>query len=68
MEWETRMALLEQSYETLSKRLDKVEVKLDDLKDQMTEGQNHITKVIVGAAGTICASILSVVVVMLMNP
>jgi len=64
---ETRMALIEQSYENLEKRIDKVETKLDELKDQVTAGQTQITKVIVGAAGTICASILSVVVVMLMN-
>jgi len=67
MEWKTRMALVEQSYANLEKRLEKVEIKLDDIKEQMTSSQNHITKVIVGAAGTVCASILSVVVVMLMN-
>ena len=64
---ETRMALVEQNYTNLEKRLEKVEIKLDDIKEQMTTGQNNLTKVIIGATGTVCASILSVVVVMLMN-
>jgi len=67
MEWETRMALVEQSYQQLENRLVKVEEKLDNIKEQMTTGQHQITKVIVGAAGTVTAGILSVVVVMLMN-
>jgi tetrahydromethanopterin S-methyltransferase subunit G len=67
MDQETRLALLEQSYKQVETRLDKVEVKIDDLHAQMVAGQNNLTKVIVGAAGTVVASILSVVVVLLMS-
>ncbi len=64
---DVRISLVEQNYQNLEKRLDKVENKLDSIKEQMTTGQHQITKVIVGAAGTVTAGILSVVVVMLMN-
>lgn len=64
---DTRMALLEQAYENLDKRLEKVEIKIDDLREDMTTGQHNLVKVIIGAAGTIVASLLSVIVVILMN-
>ena len=67
MDMETRMALVEQSYENLNKRLEKVETKLDSLHDELIKGQHSLTKVIVGATGTIAASCLSIVIVLLMN-
>ena len=67
MELETRMALIEQSYENLEKRLDKVEIKLDEIKIDMAAGQAGLTKVIIGAAGTIIAGCLSTIVVVLMQ-
>lgn len=67
MDLDTRMALLEQSYQQVEKRLDKVEGKLDVLSEDMKAGQNSLVKVIVGAAGTITTGLLSVVIVVLMN-
>lgn len=67
MDLDTRMALLEQSYQQVEKRLDKVEGKLDVLSEDMKAGQNSLIKVIVGAAGTITTGLLSVVIVVLMN-
>jgi tetrahydromethanopterin S-methyltransferase subunit G len=67
MELETRMALIEQSYQNLEKRLDKVENKLDEIKIDMAAGQAGLTKVIIGAAGTITAGLLSTIVVVLMQ-
>ena len=64
---ETRMALVEQSYEQLDKRLEKVEGKIDELGDDMRQGQHSLIKVIIGSAGTIVASLLSVIIVVLMN-
>lgn len=64
---EVRLSLVEQSYQNLEKRIDKVEQKLDSLKEQVALGQNSLTKVIIGAAGTIVTGLLSLIVVMLMN-
>ena len=67
MDMDTRMALIEQKYEQLDNRLEKVEQKLDVIYDDMKNGQNSLIKVIVGAAGTITTGLLSVVIVVLMN-
>ncbi len=65
MEWETRMALVEQSYNNLEKRIDKVEEKLDGIKEQMTAGQTSMTKVIIGTTGTILVALISTIGVIL---
>jgi tetrahydromethanopterin S-methyltransferase subunit G len=54
-------------YEALDKRLTKVEEKLDTIADDMKAGQNSLAKVIIGAAGTIVAGLLSTVVVVIMQ-
>jgi len=54
-------------YESLDGRLTKVEEKLNDISDQMTAGQNSLVKVIIGAAGTIVAGLLSTIVVILLQ-
>lgn len=54
-------------YEQMDKRLTTVENKLDDISDQMQAGQNSLTKVIIGAAGTIVAGLLSTIVVIIMQ-
>jgi hypothetical protein len=64
---DVRLSLIEQSYQQLDKRLDKVEFKIDTLGEDMKAGQTSLTKVIVGAVTTIAASCLSIVVVLLMN-
>ena len=64
---DVRVSLVEQSYQQLDKRLDKVEDKLDSISEDMKAGQNSLSKVIIGAAGTITASLLSIIVVMLMQ-
>jgi len=66
-DWDVKMALLEQSVDNLTSRLDKVEVKIDDLGTLMTAHQAGLTKVIIGAAGTVTAGLLSTIVVILMN-
>jgi hypothetical protein len=55
-------------YESLESRLTKVEEKIDTIHDDMIEGQKSITKVLIGTAGTVVASLLSIVIVILMNP
>lgn len=53
-------------YEQLDKRLTKVEEKLDEIADDMKQGQHSLSKVIIGSAGTIVAGLLSVVVALLL--
>ena len=55
------------SYEQFDKRLGKVEKKLDEISDQMASGQQSLIKVIIGAAGTIVAGLLSTIVVILLQ-
>jgi SMC interacting uncharacterized protein involved in chromosome segregation len=54
-------------YENLDRRLTNVEIKLDSISDDMKAGQNSLSKVIIGAAGTIVAGLLSTIVVVLMQ-
>ena len=54
-------------YETLDKRLTKVEEKIEELHDDMKAGQNSLTKVIIGTTGTVIAGLLSTIVVVLMS-
>lgn len=54
-------------YEQMDKRLTVVEDKLDGISDQMAAGQNSLVKVIIGAAGTVVAGLLSTIVVVLMQ-
>ena len=53
-------------YEALDKRLTKVEEKIEELHDDMRNGNQSLIKVMVGAAGTIVAGLLSTIVVLLM--
>ena len=54
-------------YEQLDKRLSMLETKVNDIHEDITDGQKSMTKVIIGAAGTIVAGLLSTIVVLLMS-
>ena len=54
-------------YEQMNQRLTTVEKKLDGIAEQMQAGQNSLTKVIIGAAGTIVAGLLSTIVVIILQ-
>lgn len=54
-------------YEAMDKRLTVVEEKIDIIHNNMKEGQQSLIKVLIGAAGTIVAGLLSTIVVILMN-
>jgi hypothetical protein len=47
--------------------LSNVENKLDSISDDMKAGQNGLSKVIIGATGTIVAGLLSTIVVVLLQ-
>lgn len=54
-------------YAQLDKRLLTVESKMDDIHKEITNGNKSMTKVLIGAAGTIVAGLLSTIVVLLMS-
>jgi hypothetical protein len=61
MDLETRMALVEQKYEQLDLRLEKVENKLDELSKEMKNGQTALIKVIIGTTGTILVALITTI-------
>ena len=62
---EAHVELCAQRYQNLDDRLSSIEGKVSDLKKLIEEGQNSMTKVIVGTAGTVIASVLGLIVVLL---
>ena len=54
-------------YSNLDKRLGNVENTLQEIKQDMKQGQNSLAKVIIGATGTIVAGLLSTIVVLILN-
>ena len=64
---EAHVDLCEQRYKNLEGRLDKIEKKVQHIHDDITQGQQSMTKVIIGASGTIVAGLLSTIVVILLN-
>lgn len=54
-------------YEQLDSRLTNIEEKVEDIHKDIQTGQQSMTKVIIGASGTIIAGLLSTVIVILMN-
>lgn len=54
-------------YQQLDQRLTNLEKKVDDIHEDIVQGQKSLTKVIVGTAGTVVAGVLSVVVAVLMT-
>lgn len=65
MDQETRLALLEQSYQQVEKRLDVVEEKLDNLKDDMNSGQKGLIKTVYVSMAGMTTVIISAIGVML---
>jgi len=54
-------------YESLDRRLTTIEEKVDDIHKDITDGNKSMTKVLIGAAGTIVAGLLSTIVVLLLS-
>jgi len=54
-------------YQQLDDRLNKVETKVDAIHKEIQDGNKSMTKVLIGAAGTIVAGLLSTIVVLLMS-
>lgn len=54
-------------YEQLDGRLNRLEEKVDDMHKDIQAGNASMIKVLIGAAGTIVAGLLSTIVVILMQ-
>lgn len=52
-------------YQQLDSRLTKIESKVEDIHDDITNGNKSMVKVLIGATGTIIAGLLSTIVVLL---
>jgi len=53
-------------YLQLDTRLTHLEKKVDEIHEDIVEGQKSMTKVLIGTAGTVIAGVLGVIVTMLM--
>jgi len=64
---EAHVDLCQQRYENLESRLTAVEKKLEQVHQDIQNGNKSMIKVIIGATGTIVAGLLSTIVVLLIN-
>ena len=54
-------------YEQMDKRLTQVEEKIDNIHEDIKNGNQSLVKVLIGATGTIVAGLLSTIVVILLQ-
>lgn len=64
---EAHVDLCAYRYANLDRRLTLIERKVETIHNDIIEGQKSVTKVLVGTAGTIIASVLSVVIILIMK-
>lgn len=64
---EAHVELCSMRYAQLESRLGTIETKVGSLATKIEDSQSSMSKVIIGATGTIVASLLSVVIVILMK-
>jgi hypothetical protein len=62
---EAHVELCAQRYDSIEKRLTTIENKVSGLQKIIEDGQASMTKVLIGTAGTVVASLLSVLIVIL---
>lgn len=64
---EAHVELCAERYKQLETRLTSIEGKVEKLAGMVESGQNSMTKVLVGTAGTVVAGIISTLIVILMK-
>ena len=64
---EAHVDLCSERYKGLHDRLTAIEVRLSKMNEEMTQGHKSSQKTIIATAGTVVASLLSIVVVILMK-
>lgn len=62
-----RYDTLQQRFELVEERLDKIETKVEQIHNDIRAGNSSMIKVLIGAAGTIVAGLLSTIIVILMR-
>ena len=62
---EAHVELCAQRYQSLETRLDTIENKMTELQKMIQNSHQNMTRVIVGAAGTVVTGVLSLLVVIL---
>jgi len=62
---EAHVDLCQQRYLNLEARLTKIENKVNEVHNDIVEGNKSMTKVLVGTAGTVVAGLLSTIVIIL---
>lgn len=62
---EAHVDLCAQRYKSLDERLTSIEGKFSDLKKLIEDGQQSMTKVLIGTAGTVVTGVLALIVVVL---
>jgi len=62
---EAHVELCAQRYDALEKRLSNIETKVGDLANTIKDSHLSTIKVLIGTAGTVIASVLGLIVVML---
>src|SRR5210317_2377555 len=64
---EAHVDLCSERYKGLHDRLSAIELRLSKMNEEMTQGHKSSQKTIIATAGTVVASLLSIVVVILMK-
>ena len=64
---EAHVDLCQQRYENLNSRLTKIEEKVEHIHNDIVHGNKSMMKVMIGAAGTVVAGLLSTIIVILIN-
>ena len=62
-----RYRVLEEKLDNLDKRFDRFEKAMVELADKQVKGKTDGNKLIIGAAGTVIAGLLSTIVLLLIN-
>lgn len=62
---ETRIAILENAFENMQKRMDKIEDKLDEMQEDFKNSNNQMVKVVIASAGTVIGAVLSTLVIVI---
>jgi len=67
MSQETRLAVLENAYANMEKRMDTIEDKLDKMQEEFKSSNAQMLKVIIGSAGTVVGAVLSTLVLVIIS-
>jgi len=64
---EAHVELCRHRYEMLERRLGIIEGKVENIREEVSNGNKSMVKVIIGSTGTIVTGLLSTIVVLLLN-